>query len=178
MANWLPDTNTYLLPAPPAWWLQRLSDFDPQLVVFPSRLKRCYILARRRSQTLRRPELVKLDGDLLKSTAGGDGQVLAQNDLVYVESIIGNGVFTAKIFSQLRARDTWRIGGAEKYADLLDEIDHKQEVTTRANWLEDTEHRAKDAYRSYQARTGQRNQHANARGGKAPKARIVHSGRL
>lgn len=178
MTNWIQDTNKFLLPAPPQWWLIRLRDFDSQLVVFPSRLRRAYILARRRNQTLRRPKLVKLDGDLLKQTAGDDGQVLAQNDLVFVDQIIGWGGFTTKIFSQLRARDTWRVGGGDKYADLLETQEAHAATQKRKSWLDDIEHRAGDAYRSYQARTGQRNQHANTRGGAAPKARIIHSGVL
>lgn len=178
MRNWIPDTNKFMLPAPPAWWLTRLQDFDADLVVFPSRLRRSYILARRRSQTLRRPELVKLDGELLKQTAAGDGQVLAQHDLVFVDQIVGWGNFTTGIFNQLRARDTWRVGGGENYADILDAKDADLTARKRRTFLDDIEHRAGDAWRSYQARTGARNQHANDRGGRASGVRIIHSGVL
>lgn len=178
MRNWIPDTNKFKLAAPPIWWLTQLQDLDSELVVFPSRLRCSYILARRRSQTLKRPDLVKLDGHLLRTTAGGDGDFLAANNLLFVEHIIGWGNFTTTIFHQLRRRDITRAGGADKYIETLEEGERALAATKRKTFLDDMEHRAGDAWRSYQARTGQRNQHANARGGKAPRARIIHAGVL
>lgn len=174
MTNWLPDTNPYLLPAPPTWWLQLLHDQDAALVVFPSRLGPRYILARRRSASLTMPELVKVDADLLRITAHGDGDVLAVNSLVAVDAIINtSGNWTTAIFSQLRARDIWAAGGGDAYVDHIEAGETAVAAGKRARMLDDIDQRARDSYRSLQARTGQRNQRAGSGA-----AKIVHVGRL
>lgn len=174
MVNWLQDTNPYLLPMPPSWWLQLLHDQDAALVVFPSRLGPRYILARRRSATLGMPALVKVDNELLKMTAGGDGDVLASNNLVAVDTIVNtSGNWTTAIFAQLRARDIWAAGGGDAYTDRLDAADAAKVAATRAHFIDDIDQRAKDSYRSLQARTGQRNQRAGP-----GSAKIVHVGTL
>lgn len=172
--NWFPDTNPYMLPTPPAWWLQLLHDQDAALVLFPSRLGARYILARRRSATLGMPALVKVDNELLKMTAGGDGDVLAAHGLVAVDTVINtSGNWTTAIFAQLRARDIWTAGGGDAYADRMDAADAAIVAAKRAHFIDDIDQRAKDSYRSLQARTGQRNQRAGP-----GRAKIVHVGNL
>lgn len=174
MTNWLEDTNPYLLPKPPDWWLQLLHDQDSALVVFPSRLGARYILARRRSASLKMPELVKVDGNLLRMTAHGDGDVLAVNNLVAVDTIVNtSGNWTTAIFAQLRARDIWAAGGGDAYADRLELGESSFVAKKRADMLDDIDQRAIDSYKSLQARTGQRNQRAGSGA-----AKIVHVGDL
>lgn len=174
MTNWLPDTNPYYLPKPPAWWLQLLHDQDSALVVFPSRLGARYILARRRSASLGMPALVKVDADLLRITAHGDGDVLANHNLVAVDSIINtNGNWTTAIFAQLRARDIWDAGGGDAYTDRIELAEGQLAAKKRADMLDDIDQRAIDSYHSLQARTGQRNQRAGSGA-----AKIVHVGNL
>jgi hypothetical protein len=158
LTNYLQTSNPYALPGPPTWWKLALREFDPALVVFPSVMRRVYILARRRGFTTRRvmQPLVKLNNELIKMTAYGDGDVMAAHNLVYVDQIIGWGIWTNAIFNQLRARDTWRVGGGEAYANLLDEQDEAERQKLRRTIQSDMEHRAVDSWRSLQARTGQR----------------------
>lgn len=166
MPNFLSSSNPFNLPPPPAWWLMALRDFDAALVVFPSVMRRVYILGRRRgySNVQRLAPLVKLNNDLLKLTAGSDGEVMAAHNLVYVDQIIGWGIWTNAIFNILRERDTWAAGGAEKYADKLDAQEDAERLARHAARNDDFEHRANDAWRSLQARTGQRNHHAKNSG--------------
>lgn len=89
---------------------------------------------------------------------------MAAHNLVYVDQIIGWGIWTNAIFNTLRERDTWAVGGAEKYADMLDQQDADVVAKRHATRNSDFEHRANDAWRSLQARTGQRNHHAKNSG--------------
>jgi hypothetical protein len=172
--NWFPDTNKFMLPKPPAWWLKRLHDQDAELVVFPSRLRPAYILARRRSSSLAMPKSVALANDLDRMTHAGDGDVMAAHGLVHVENILGGfGNWTDNIFHELRRRDIWAAGGADKFNNLIVESEQAARDKQRKDMLDDIDHRSGDAFRSYQARTGQRNKHANDRGGRSPVARIV-----
>lgn len=163
MNNYLQTANPFQLPAPPAWWLKAMWDMDVALVMFPSTLRHAYIIARRRSHSLRMPALVELDKALLKTTAGGDGDLMATHNLVYVDNLIGWGLWTMQPLNDLKKRDIWAAGGADKFTDTL-EANEAAVIARRRKTLEDDLiHRAGDAWRSYQARTGRRNQHANDR---------------
>lgn len=172
-SNWIPDLNPHHLPKPPAWFLKILWDHDAGLVVLPSRQVRRYVLARRRERS-------KLVANVLERVeqqsgpslcSGSDAEMLKRYKLVKVDGINcvhGNYhaaswmTSTPGLLSDLRSRDMWAAGGFEKYhAQLL--ADEKQaEDTKRAEMLDSIDHRARDAYRSYQARTGQRNQRATS----------------
>lgn len=159
--NWIPDNTRF--PKPPAWFLKQLWDFDDALVVLPSRSRRAYILARRRNLTLRSPYFIKVDREMLRATRGNDTDMLADNSLVFVDLISGvnmHGAWSPLIFDELRKRDIWK-DGADKYNDKLLAEEKSDAEKKRAKWLGDIDHRSRDAYRSYKARTGQRNQHAN-----------------
>lgn len=172
--NWLIVTNPFLLPKPPQWWLKRLHDQDAELVVFPSRLRASYVLARRRSSSLAMPKSLKFANDLERLSKGGDGDVLAARNLVHVENILGGfGNWTDDIFFQLKQRDIVAAGGAEKFTQRIEASEAAARAKQRKQMLDDIDQRSGDAYRSYQARTGQRNKHANDRGGRSPGARIV-----
>lgn len=169
--NWIEDTNRFSLPKPPAWFLKALWDQDAELVILPSRLRKVYLVGRRRRSTLRVPLVAKAHDALLKKTRGSDGDLLAAHNLLPVDIIKGKigGSWSPMILQELRERDTWAAGGAEKFADKLDAQDKAREQAIRKATTDDIEYRAKDAWRSYQARTGQRNQHANAFHKKAAK---------
>jgi hypothetical protein len=160
--NYYPDTNSFSLPTPPAWWLTQLHDLDADLVVFPSRLRMAYVLARRRSASLSMPAMVKLDNDLLRSTAGGDGDFMASHNLVFV-LFINNpfGSWGDGVIAELRSRDITAQGGAEKFIEKLEDAEMALAAKKRANMVEDIGYRAQDAWRSLQARLGARNKHAN-----------------
>ena len=156
MNNFLTSENPYKLAPPPAWWLQQLYDYDSQLVVFPSRHRMAYILARRRHFSNAMAELNTLDKNLLKTSAGLDGDIMATHNLIYVRHLIGNTVRRYAIFQWLRDHDLKANGGAEKVTDAIEDVEATMARRTREKMQEDIDHRARDAWRSYQARTGRR----------------------
>lgn len=149
------DVNSKMA-VPPAYWLQRLFDFDDKLVVFPSFSRPyAYVLARRRTLTR------GLTDEALESTlTNPDTKIAMQNGLVPVSLIYRTGTTWSidNIIASLKSRDIWANGGAEKVADTLDAADESDRAKKRADTRDDLWNRAGDAWRSYQARTGQRNQ--------------------
>jgi hypothetical protein len=133
-----------------------LSDYDSQLVVFPSRHRMAYILARRRHFSNAMAELDTLDKDLLRKSAGLDGDIMATHNLIYVRHLIGNTVRRYQIFQWLRDHDLKANGGAEKVEKAIISVEEDVAEQRRKKTIEDIDCRARDAWRSYQARTGRR----------------------
>lgn len=155
-ANYFTTANPFSLQPPPDWWLKRLFDFDAMLVLFPSTLRPTYILARKQQFAQPTEVLQTLDRNLRRMTAGGDGDIMADRNLVYVEQIIGNGTWNTQIFLDLAKRDIWAAGGAEAFHErilTLEQVAREKQLRRQAD---DMDHRARDAWRSLQARTGQR----------------------
>lgn len=139
---------------PPAYVLQRFYDFDNQLVLFPSRnVPYAYVIARRRrtagltdkalEQTVDQP-------DTKMVMAAGCVPVTMLYNLRGMWSEVDN------VIEAMRRRDTWAVGGGEKAADLLDKADADREAKNKKAIRDDFWNRSGDAWRSYQARTGQR----------------------
>jgi hypothetical protein len=156
LKNYLPSENPFKLADPPDWWLQQLFDYDAQLVVFPSRHRMAYILARRRHYSNAMDEMVQLDKNLIKQTAGLDGDILANNNLIYVRHLIGEAVRRPQTFQWLRDNDITANGGAERVANRFENAEADIAAQKRRTMIDDIDHRARDAWRSYQARTGRR----------------------
>jgi hypothetical protein len=162
--------NPFNLPPPPAWWLRALADFDNALVVFPSVQRRAYILCRRRGYTKhgKFAPLLKLNNDLLRMTAGTDGDIMAQNNLVFVETIVGWGIWTNSIINNLRSRDTWAKvdgkSGGLAYAKRMEEAEGQARMKKLLDIQDSIKMRVNDAWRSRQARKGERNHHAKNSG--------------
>lgn len=150
--------NPFFLPAPPAWWLQAMKDFDSQLVLFPSRVRQGYVMARRRFKTLARPDLLKLDESTLRMQAGQDGATMATHKLIFVQHLYlgGTRIWNTLVFEDLRGRDTFEAGGGEKFVQRLEASEAEQDRRAKALLLDDLDQRARDAYRSYKARSGER----------------------
>lgn len=150
-SNWIADENPFSLEQPPNWWLQRLSDFDPDLVVLPSRQKRQYRIARR----------ARLSGGMSVQTAAhnpaGDIAMLIKYTLVPVTTIVKTGPTWEidNVLNGLRARDIWRAGGADAMADKIEAEEAAAEQKRRDATKADLQYRARDGYRTYKARTGQ-----------------------
>src|SRR5579859_7189909 len=156
MRNYLETANPWHLPAPAQWWLQQMYDYDAELVVFPSQVRMAYVLARRRHFSNAMEEMNRTDKNILRQTAGMDGDVLATHNLIYVRHLIGNTIRRPEIFQWLRDHDTKALGGGEKVANLIESVEDYNARKKRQQMLDDIDHRARDAYRSYKARTGQR----------------------
>src|SRR5882672_7930113 len=149
------DLNSKMA-VPPAYWLQRLFDFDNMLVVFPSFARPyAYVLARRRQRS------TGLSDKALESTlTHPDTKAAIAHGLVPVSLIFRTGTNwdIDNILRDLKSRDIWAAGGAEKFADKLDATDTAVEQAKKKAVKDDMWTRSGDAWRSYQARTGQRNQ--------------------
>lgn len=161
--NWIGGDNPQGLTAPPTWFLTRLHDVDHALVLIPSKTRPRYILGRRRQFSLRMPTLVKLDESLMTVNSSSDAATLAANGLVYIPLWINSdslNPWTTDFFTRLREMDTWEAGGWEKFNRNIVEQEVREEATKRASLLDNLDHRARDAWKSYQARSGQRNQRA------------------
>lgn len=165
-ANWIPDTNRFNLPVPPQWWLTRLYDFDHMLVVIPSRFQRQYLLARRRQFTAGLGDKAMLDNK------HPDTNMLMVNGLLPVAPLRfknGTPTFTMEslvlFLDELRSRDLWAQGkgpqDAEAIVRRIEEAEAAQEAREHRSLYEGFRERARDAWRSLQARTGQRNKRAS-----------------
>lgn len=188
-SNWIADRNRYGLPEPPAFVLTAFHNQDAALVLVPSNQQRKYLLARRRTLSRDMSAIVRKTRDGAAATlkqlprfAESDSAMLERLDLVLVDSIthvhgnVANGSWMRSLpglLAELRARDTWATGGADKLTDRLEAAERATEDRDRATLHDNIEHRARDAWRSLQARTGQRNQRASS-----GRAKIVPTGRL
>lgn len=150
--NYVPDNPK--MEAPPAYWLQRLYDYDAELVVLPSRQRPyAYVLARR--VRLARPMTSQA---LLHIYTQLDTRMCMGLGLVPVSLIYRTGVTWSidNIIADLKARDIWAHGGAEKAADLMDASEEKVETQRKKDLRDDMWMRSGMAWNSYQRRTGQR----------------------
>lgn len=156
MTNYIAEPNPFHLAPPPAWWLQMIADYDSELVVFPSRTRMVFVLARRRHFSNAMQELNTLDKNLLRTSAGMDGDTLADHNLIFVRHLIGDSVRRPNILQWLRDNDLKAKGGGEAVAKLIESEEEYKARKVRESMQDDIDHRARDAWRSYQARTGRR----------------------
>lgn len=151
MNNFIPDTNRFHLSGPPKWFLAQLWEFDPSLVIVPSRQGFYYRLAQRRKLQL--PEHIINEALFNES----DTKMLAGYSLVPVTTIVATCNWSNPlIFHELAQRAPWRMGGADKVNAMLDEQDMKREFNKRAATDEHLTGLSKDAWKYYQLKTGLR----------------------
>jgi hypothetical protein len=152
--NYYPEGMPHMA-VPPAFWLQRLFDYDAELVVFPSRhVPYGYVLARRR-----RTPTPSMDKALEQTISQPDTKLCLQRGLVPVTLILRHSQ-TAwsidNIIASLQARDIWTHGGGEAYADQMDAADANEEKRAKARIRDDFSQRSDLAWDLYKRRTGQR----------------------
>lgn len=120
--NWICDENKFSLAGPPSWWLRGLWEFDPSLVVIPSRQGFFYRLAQRRKPTLSS----KIVNDAL--FAESDTKMLARYHLIPVTTIMATACWHPSMFETLRNRAPWRMGGAEEVIKQVETQDQQAEI--------------------------------------------------
>lgn len=149
MDNFIPDVDKFHLGAPPAWWLQKLKDFDDSLYVVPSRQDCVYRLAQKRPLNL--PEHVVNDALFNHS----DTQMLATYSLIPVTTIIAKPNWSNPLmFRELTERAPWRMGGADAVLDALEEAEMYAATQKRIATDLNLEDRAKDGWRLLKMKTG------------------------
>ena len=149
-ANWIADNSH--AEAPPAYFLQRVSDFDSMLVILPSRkVPGAYVIARRRQWSKGLSTAA-----LLATIDQPDTKMCLLNDVVPVTLMYHTGPSwdPEPLIASLDARDMWKHGGPDKVADMLDAQDETAKKKIQAETRDDIYNRSGDAWRSYQARTG------------------------
>lgn len=170
--NWVPDANRWNLPTPPPWFLKQLYDFDPLLILVPSRKKvlgerPAYLLCRRRQRSAGLGDVALLDNKHPDTNMCHALGVLPIAPLRFKTAQTG---FTQgglnSLLAELRRRDTWAIsGGADGDADAVWMAVEAQEAADKAKERQNTRdmfyHMARDAYRSIKARSGQRSKRAS-----------------
>lgn len=139
---------------PPEYVLQRFFDFDSELVLFPSTgVPFAYVIARRAKRTGGMNQ-----SDPAFANAPPDTKFCLEHRWLPVSLMYKTGISwdVDKVLASLAARDIWRAGGADKYADAADAADDKKTEKQKSHIKDDMWNRSGDAWRSYQARTGQR----------------------
>lgn len=148
--TFIPDNPK--METPPAWFLQQLHDYDGDLVLFPSISRPfAYVVARRR----RYSKWSMAERDTITNP---DTQRCIHYGLVPVCMMFKHGPVwnVDNILQRLKARDVWAHGGADAVADMLEEQEAKEKADRDKAVRDDMWHRSGDAWRSFQARTGQR----------------------
>lgn len=148
--TYIPDNQR--METPPAWFLQQLHDYDGDIVVLPSRSKPfAYVISRRR----RYSRWSQAEKDTILNP---DTQMCIRYGLVPVCMMFKHGSIwnVDTVLQRLKARDIWAHGGPDEVADMLDAQDEKEKEDRSAAKREELYHLSGDAWRSYQARTGQR----------------------
>lgn len=152
MRNWNPDGRT--VDAPPRYFLQRLYDFDAELVLMPSREQPgAYVLGRRKQWG---PGLTEASVGSVYTKA--DTKMAILNGTVPVCMVfkpVSGSWSPDGLIAKLAARDIWAHGGADKVADLLEAQEDAAKEAIRKQTRDDIYERSGDGWRSYQARTGQ-----------------------
>ena len=149
LPNYIKDENPFNLAGPPQWWLLKLWEFDNSLAVVPSRQGFYYRLAQRRKLQL--PEHM-VNGALWHDS---DTRMLARYSLIPVTTIIATANWgNPYMFVELANRAPWRLGGATKVNQMLDEQDQKVELDKRAKTDEHLTYLSKDAWKLYRKKIG------------------------
>jgi len=149
VVNYIVDTNPFSLAGPPKYWLRQLWDFDNSLVVLPSRQGFYYRLAQRRNPNLS----ADIVNDALFKES--DTKMLARYCLVPVTTILATANWSNPyMFEELRRRAPWRMGGAEKVSNELEDQELKDEFDKRMKTDEHLTYLAKDSWNLYKKKIG------------------------
>lgn len=149
MMNYITDHNKYSLAGPPKWWLAKLWDFDPSLVVVPSRQECVYRLTQRRK--LKLAESIVNDALFQQS----DTQMLASYGLIPVTTILATANWSNPyLFQELANRAPWRQGGAEKVISDVEAAEAAESAVKANATDEHITYLAKDSWKYYRTKIG------------------------
>lgn len=151
MKNFIRDTNPFNLADPPKWFLVQLMEFDPSLVVMPSRQGFYYRLAQRRKLQLTE----KVVNEAL--FAESDTKMLASYSLIPVTTIRADPNWGNPIlFKELRDRCPSMNGGAAKVIKDVEDREFAAHLKKREATDEHLTYLAKDAWKYYGIKAGTR----------------------
>ena len=140
---------------PPAYFLQRVHDFDNMLVIIPSRYKPfAYVVARRKQFS------AGLTYKAIENTITQPDTVMCFNYGVVPVCLMFKTGPTWDVDALLRslaARDMWAHGGPDKVADMLEAQEEAAKKKIQAEIRADLYNRSGAAWQSYKARVGANN---------------------
>lgn len=149
MTNYLAVPNPFHLAPPPMWFLRDMAVLDPDLVLFPSQEEAVYRLARR---VRRMPPAAAVSFALLRHRP--DTRIYVTHRLVPVTTIL-SGCWSPQMLLDLAERDIWRVGGADRAADILDAREESEAERLRRNAASDAYDLAGLAWHVKQSRLGE-----------------------
>jgi len=170
MIGYLPDANRFNLLAPPLWWLQGTTAFDPDLVLIPSRLRPVHLLCRRAGRFSRGAAPLAIG-----HTLDADSKLYVEYGVLPVSWVDctnwSMGALTY-LLDNLRARDTWHLDapidedaqqralatgdGETKVSKALDDRDAAAEQKIDRENRENVWHASGEAWRYRQHLVGER----------------------
>ena len=151
LANYIEATNPFQLGGPPKWFLRQLYDFDPSLVLIPSKQGFYYRLAQRRPMQLP----INIVNDVMKEQA--DTQMLASRGLVPITTVLATANWSNPLFFvELQRRAPWRMGGAQKFEQMVNAQEQQEQVDKAVHQDEYLTYLSKDAWNLYLKNIGVR----------------------
>jgi hypothetical protein len=142
--NWIARRNPWNLPQPPSWFLRKLYDRDPLLVIFPGIQAQMYRLARR-SPAAKKARQVAPNEEVAE---------LLFHGCVPVTSILPYAKWGDEIIQWLDDHDTWKAGGGEQYVKKLEANEAQAAAKLDAKIRDEAEQRAVSGYHALLNRTG------------------------
>ncbi len=128
--GWIEDRNRFKLERPPDWFLTGLTGYDANLVLIPSRMKRQYLLCRRRQYTAGLGDVAMTDNKHPDTNMCYAYGVLPVAPLQWAKT--GKVSFTqgnlVSLLETLKSRDVWAHGGGplalnpDAVADAIEEL--------------------------------------------------------
>ena len=152
MQNFIPDVIGFHLAPPPAWRLRELYEFDPSLVIIPSREQPYLIVAQRRPFNAKRiePTLMRPDEAMLRA----HGLIFVTN-LVSVTGGWNWSAPSSDLRPHLAMRAPHRLGGFEHVDRALNNQDEAERMARRRSREQDwIIPGLRSAHRAYVSRTG------------------------
>jgi len=146
-ANYIPLPSPSNLTPPPAWFLEDMRAYDPELVIFPSQEDGVYRLCRRTRGPL--PALTFMQSP--------DAAICRQHRLAPVKAILPPPFvhWGPVILADLAQFDIQRHGGGNAAADTLDGFDAERDRKIDAGIADGAGIRAGHAYRELKFHMGQ-----------------------
>lgn len=149
MNNYIVDFNPYGLAGPPQHWLARLWDFDPNLVVLPSRQECVYRLAQRARSKLSED----IARDVMREQA--DTRMLMSYGLVPVTTILATANWSNEAtWLDLKQRAPWMNGGADKVIKLVEDNEFDAHLKKIKEQDEKLTNVSKEGYKAFKYKAG------------------------
>lgn len=142
--NWEASRNPWGLEQPPSWFLSKLYDKDPALMIFPGHSEPVYRLARKSPASVKARKLAP----------NAEVRHLLAHGCVPITSIMPFTKWGDEILQWLDDHDTWKAGGPQKFVQKLEQREAAEAAKLDERIREEAEQRAVSGYHALLNRTG------------------------